>query len=354
MDDAIAQASEWLTHAPPGGNTLVENVVKKVVALSGHRKWEVRLAVARLAAENHQAAFGPVLERLENDENKRVRLASQAALSQRRDQTRSSVFTRQHEDQISAILDGIGRRFGTAGRVAVGRASEKIADTFARELSHELVRLLTPMTFSVEKLRAGLNAGAVQPLLARELDVLEARVKYFGDVLSSTRNYTAQATLSFSGEPVSELIRESVALIEGKWGRRPRPQVLVRGLDHAGAVEVCRTRIIQALVNLLENSLEAYGGGDLSRPVVIEVSRIEARVVIVVSDQGCGMSPARLVDARRLFATSKPGGTGFGLPLAIKIIQSEHLGALSIESEEGRGTKVRVALPTRQPIEDES
>lgn len=301
------------------------------------------------------AALGPVLERLECDENKRVGLASHAALSQRRDQIRSSVFTRQHEDQISATLDAIGRRFGTTGRVAVARASEKLSDIFARELSHELVRLLTPMTFSLEKLRAELNAGASQPgMLERELEVLETRVKHFGEVLNSTRNYTARATLSFSREPVMEWIRESVALIEEKWSQRARPQVLVHEVGDAGSAEVCRTRIIQALVNVLENALEAYGDGDVSKPVVIEVRRIEARLVIVVSDQGCGMAPAKLADARRLFATSKPGGTGFGLPLAIKIIQSEHFGALSIESEERRGTKVRVALPVRQPIEDES
>ena len=50
------------------------------------------------------------------------------------------------------------------------------------------------------------------------------------------------------------------------------------------------------------------------------------------------MSAEAQRDALTLFPTSKPNGTGFGLPLAVKIVESEHGGRLSIESVKGRGT----------------
>lgn len=57
------------------------------------------------------------------------------------------------------------------------------------------------------------------------------------------------------------------------------------------------------------------------------------------------MSEEVLKDAPTLFTTSKLQGTGFGLPLAIKIIVSEHSGQLKMTSAQGVGTRVEVRLP---------
>jgi signal transduction histidine kinase len=57
------------------------------------------------------------------------------------------------------------------------------------------------------------------------------------------------------------------------------------------------------------------------------------------------MSPEAQRDAITLFATSKPNGTGFGLPLAAKIVESEHGGRLTIDSVKGRGTIILIIIP---------
>ena len=72
-------------------------------------------------------------------------------------------------------------------------------------------------------------------------------------------------------------------------------------------------------------------------------------VVIAVKDYGCGMSEEALADATVLFTTSKESGTGFGLPLVVKIIESEHDGRLELESRKGHGTTARVFVPVRRP-----
>ena len=55
-------------------------------------------------------------------------------------------------------------------------------------------------------------------------------------------------------------------------------------------------------------------------------------------------------DAVKLFATSKSkkGGTGFGLPLAVKVVEAEHDGRLVLEAREGGGTVVTITLPRRR------
>jgi signal transduction histidine kinase len=63
------------------------------------------------------------------------------------------------------------------------------------------------------------------------------------------------------------------------------------------------------------------------------------------------MSAEAQGDALTLFATSKPNGTGFGLPLAAKIVESEHGGRLSIDSVKGRGTIVRMIIPQHRQLD---
>ena len=54
-------------------------------------------------------------------------------------------------------------------------------------------------------------------------------------------------------------------------------------------------------------------------------------------------------EARELFASTKPHGTGFGVPLAAKVIESEHGGRLRFEANAGAGTRAIVALPAGRP-----
>ena len=126
--------------------------------LAGHSKWEVRRAVANVAAHAPHAVFEGVLARLARDDNQRVRQAAEHAALRRRDSRNASSLGKQHEERINATLDTIEARFGTVGREAVKRAAEQMANTYARELYHEVIRLLSPLAASAERLRAKLLA----------------------------------------------------------------------------------------------------------------------------------------------------------------------------------------------------
>lgn len=101
-------------------------------------------------------------------------------------------------------------------------------------------------------------------------------------------------------------------------------------------------RLSQVLINLIQNAAQASQPGQ-------EVSlSLEAdplgRAVLVVSDQGSGISPQHLPQVFNPFFTTKPRGTGLGLPLARRIME-EHGGSLELFSQPGQGTRVRLSLP---------
>jgi len=334
------------------GDPRVDEIVAKLVALASHAKWEVRRAVANAAAHSHHPIFESVLAKLTLDDNSRVRQAAEYAALRRRDSRHASALGKQHEDRINSTLDDIEARFGSKGRDAVKRAAEQIANTFARELYHEVIKLLSPVAVSAERLREQLLAANIPTeRLAEEADRIGRRVGQVRAVLDAMRAYTAQPALSFKTEVLREMIEEAANVALDGEGDKTRPPPIDINVASSVVVDVSRARFVQALTNVMLNAIEAYQGVDSLKPIEVRADLQEGLVAIRVEDSGCGMSAEAQRDALTLFATNKPNGTGFGLPLAAKIVESEHGGRLSIESVKGRGTIVRVIIPQHRQMD---
>ena len=100
-------------------------------------------------------------------------------------------------------------------------------------------------------------------------------------------------------------------------------------------------RFKQALLNLILNAEHAMpDGGEL----IMTTRRDGPWAVLDVIDTGCGIPANRQADVFRAFVSTRPGGTGLGLPTARRIMEA-HGGSLSLESEPGRGSKFTLRLP---------
>jgi two-component system C4-dicarboxylate transport sensor histidine kinase DctB len=328
------------------GDAQADPIVEKLVMLTDHPKWEVRRAVANAAAHLPHPGFEAPLAKLALDDNSRVRLAAEQAALRRRDSRHASSLGKQHEDRINSILDDIAARFGTKGRDAVRRSADEIANIFARELYHEVIRLLSPLAVSAETLRTQLlDANVPAEALADDAARMGRRVTQLRNVLDAMRAYTAQPVLSYKPEVLRDVIQEATTVaIESDSKRSLQPEIEIE-VSTTLVVCIARGRLVQALTNVLVNAIEAYGGMHSPKPIKISARLDQGVVGITVEDAGCGMSEEAQRDALTLFATSKPNGIGFGLPLAVKIVESEHGGRLSLESAKGRGTRVRITVP---------
>jgi signal transduction histidine kinase len=99
----------------------------------------------------------------------------------------------------------------------------------------------------------------------------------------------------------------------------------------------------QVFLNLLVNAEQAVAEGGRIR---IATSRGRGSVSVLVEDDGCGIAPEILARVFDPFFTTKPVGvgTGLGLGIAYQIVKG-HGGEIRLDSEPGRGTRVRVRLP---------
>jgi two-component system, NtrC family, sensor kinase len=106
-------------------------------------------------------------------------------------------------------------------------------------------------------------------------------------------------------------------------------------------------RLRSMLRHLVQNAVEAMDGG----PGILTVTTYtDARgwAVIEIGDTGCGISPEVLRQATEPFFSTKPDHTGIGLTIA-QAIWRRHRGSLSIDSQHGRGTTIRLSIGPPPP-----
>ena len=142
---------------------------------------------------------------------------------------------------------------------------------------------------------------------------------------------------------LSEVLDEAMAELSGLPGITA---VEVHRLYATGSVQVPGDgrRLRQAFLNVLANGAEAMlpDGGHLT---VSTELRPGGAVEVAITDTGNGLEPEQVEQALKPFYSTKPLGTGLGLPLVARIVAA-HGGGLAIESRPKRGTTVRITLPT--------
>lgn len=110
-------------------------------------------------------------------------------------------------------------------------------------------------------------------------------------------------------------------------------------------IECEPNQLKQLFINLIKNSIEA---SNKDSKIVISLSLLKNKSIeITVKDNGCGISKELLEKIGEPFYSSKEKGTGLGLTVSYKIVQS-HNGNIIFDSEIGVGTTVNITLPMEQ------
>ncbi len=107
------------------------------------------------------------------------------------------------------------------------------------------------------------------------------------------------------------------------------------------------SQLRQVFLNLIRNGLDAMPEGGCLQ-IRAFANPAAGTVVVEVEDRGPGIPPEHLGRIFDPFFSTKEGGTGLGLAVSYGIVRS-HGGHIDVESEPGRGTRMRVVLPVDGP-----
>jgi PAS domain S-box-containing protein len=223
--------------------------------------------------------------------------------------------------------------------------------TLAAGVAHEINNPLTYVTANldlaieeVRELSGGSASGRMKDLEELLLEAREgnARVTKIVRGLKTFSRIEEERSTVLDLIPVLELslnmafneIRHRARLVK-TYGKLP----LVDGDD---------ARLGQVFINLLVNAAQAMPEGGMAANEISIVTSTDAlgRAVVEIRDTGPGIAPSILNRIFDPFFTTKAVGVGTGLGLAIchNIITGMH-GEISVQSELGKGTTFRVALP---------
>jgi len=159
--------------------------------------------------------------------------------------------------------------------------------------------------------------------------------------------YREQDTTKVSDIDLNDVVRNAISLL-GSQATQYIGRVEVDLEEELPCVPGNHQKLVQVVVNLLMNSFESL---EKKRAKVYVKTFIDddSMTILLVRDQGKGMTKESLANALEPFYTTKAesGGTGLGLSITDSLLQ-EHGADLRIESTLGKGTVVTVTFPNAE------
>ncbi len=245
--------------------------------------------------------------------------------------------------QLGAALNSMMGRIEASFEERV-RAEEQLRQ-FIADASHELRTPVSTIRGYAELYRSG---GLEEPedladAMRRTEQESERMSRLIGDMLNLAR-LDQQPTLTPTSIDLVQLVSDAAADAQATQPDRPIEVDIANAPIHvSGDADLLR----QVLANLVGNALVHT---DLEVPILLRVDSADGRAVIEVTDRGPGMEPevaARVTE--RFFRADASrsrnrGGSGLGLAIVESAIEV-HDGSLTIESAVGVGTTFRIELP---------
>jgi two-component system phosphate regulon sensor histidine kinase PhoR len=226
---------------------------------------------------------------------------------------------------------------------------DQIRRDFVANVSHELRTPLSILRGYIEMLLD--NPKTSQEELARILSIMERHSKRLAllvsDLLSLAQLESPSANLELGAVPVGELFNNVVRDWNEKLAAKSL-KVVVDLLSESLTLRADEARLHEVLHNLLENAVKySHQNGQ----ILLRARERGSEVVLSVSDNGIGIGKEQLPRIfERFYRVDKArsrelGGTGLGLAI-VKHIAQLHGGRVEAESELGKGTTIRVILPS--------
>jgi signal transduction histidine kinase len=241
--------------------------------------------------------------------------------------------------QQSAVAIENAELFRQAREAGEGlRAAEKLAalGRLSAGLAHELrnpLNTLSVLTYAM--LEQAPHGG----LRVSDLEVVQSEIRRLNLLVDQFLDFARPRPPRFERQRLEEVLEETLLLIGPE--AASKRVVLERMWQETPAVWADGDQLKQVFLNLMLNALQAMEHGGRLRAAT---QRRAGGVVVEIGDTGPGVAPEILDRLFEPFATSRPGGTGLGLPISLRIVQG-HNGELRIESTPGVGTTATVWLP---------
>jgi two-component system sensor histidine kinase DctS len=254
-------------------------------------------------------------------------MASVLDVTERR---RAEEMARQQQEQLQH----------TARLVTMG----EMASTLAHELNQPLAAIAS---YNAGCLNLVASGHAMPEDLRPALEKLGVQAQRAGRIIRRVHDFVRKSEPQRIPCDLREIVDDCLGFVEAD--ARKRRVAIEAELPAAPQVLADRLMLEQVLLNLIRNGMEAMAATPVgSRVLSVRLEPGDGEVAVVVSDNGCGLTPEAREKMFTAFFTTKPEGLGVGLSICRSIIEF-HRGRLWAEenprSPTGTGTIFRFTLP---------
>ncbi len=240
---------------------------------------------------------------------------------------------REFRQRLSQLHEDLARHMQSnlAGQLLSG---------LAHELNQPLAAILTYNQACLRLMKSG-NADPAE--IAAAMQSTADNVVHARDILQRLRRFTARREPHAVPMQLEPLVKSALALIEIRL-RSLSIETRINIFSTTPAVLVDPILATQVLLNVFNNAIDAMSESDVRR-IDVRAHVLRGRTVQVrIADSGPGIAPEDLPRLFDAYFTTKPEGTGIGLPLCRSIIEAMG-GAIKVSSTPGKGAVVELEFP---------
>jgi PAS domain S-box-containing protein len=301
-----------------------------VLVPEGHQS-ELPELQRRVEREGHVSDF-PAVRRRRDGKELRVRLTRTALHDKQGRLIGTSVIVRDE----TAHLEATRQMQHSEKMAAVGQLAAGVA--------HELGTPLNVIAGTAEALESDLGEGEEARVYLRTIrEQAEACARLLRDMM----NYARQPAFEMRAIDLNDCVEDTLRLAQRLF---ERDQITI-ATDLAADLprtEADANQLQQVLMNVFINAWQAMGSDGELR-VETEADPDRDAVMVRINDTGPGIKPTDLPHVFNPFFTTKRGGLGTGLGLAVcDQIITGHGGSITASSRPGRGATFTIRLPERQ------
>lgn len=218
--------------------------------------------------------------------------------------------------------------------------AEKLAaiGELASNVAHEINNPLTSILGYAELIREENDIEQIR----KDMRIIESESMRARDIVNQLLEYARKRPIKLEQLNLNTVLHDVVSLLRIK--TRDRNIFIEEDYGELPAINADPNQIKQVFLNLLNNSLDAIADGNDGR-ILIRTLADNGAVTVEITDNGQGISQET---AHRIFepffTTKREKGTGLGLPVSYRIIQS-HGGRMELLSSSAEGTTFLVTLP---------
>lgn len=217
-------------------------------------------------------------------------------------------------------------------------------------LAHELKNPLSTIRLNMGLLEEDIEELEYSPGQRRALKRIETvkrETLRLEELLNEFLNFTRAHNLELHPADANAELKEIIEFFRPQ-ADSVNVQISEYYSNDLPTIRIDKRSFDRAVLNLLLNSLQAIETKDSDqggREIVVRTRPCGSDVAIDLIDSGGGMSDETLNKIFDPFFSTKPGGTGLGLPTVRKVVES-HFGHIAIQSEVGRGTQFTLTFPS--------